>query len=76
MTCNELGGACDLEFRAETFDEMAEQGKKHGMEMFQSGDEAHLNAMKEMHGLMQDPSAMMEWFENKRNEFEGLPESE
>ena len=35
MTCNQLGGACDLEFHAETFDEMAQLSKQHGMEMFQ-----------------------------------------
>ena len=42
MTCNELGGACDLEFKAETFEEMAELSKNHGMEMFQKGDQPHL----------------------------------
>ena len=35
MSCKQLGGACDLEFRASTFEEMAELGKKHGMEMHQ-----------------------------------------
>ena len=39
MTCNQLGGDCDLEFHADTFDEIAEASKKHGMEMFQKGDE-------------------------------------
>lgn len=32
MTCNQLGGACDLEFHAITFEKIAEQSKKHGME--------------------------------------------
>ena len=35
MTCKQLGGACDKEFHANTFDEMAEMSKTHGMEMFQ-----------------------------------------
>jgi len=48
MTCEQLGGACDMEFHADTFDEMAEQSKKHGMKMFQAGDEGHLKAMNEM----------------------------
>lgn len=55
---------------------MAEQSKKHGMEMFQSGDERHLKAMNEMQELMQSPDAMNEWFENKRKEFETLPEND
>jgi len=74
MTCKQLGGACDKEFHAETFDEMAELSKKHGTEMHQKNDEAHLKVMKEMMELMKDPDAMKEWFEGKKKEFEALPE--
>jgi hypothetical protein len=42
MTCRQLGGACDMEFHANSFEEMAELSKNHGMDMFQKGDEAHL----------------------------------
>jgi len=73
MTCKQLGGACDLVFQAETFEEMAEMSKKHGTEMFQKGDSVHLQAMQEMRTLMQTPGAMKEWFDNKRKEFEALP---
>ena len=72
MTCNQLGGACDLEFHADSFEEMAEMSKKHGMEMFQKGDEAHLKAINEMQELMQSPEAMHEWFEDRRREFDAL----
>ena len=44
MTCKQLGGACDKEFHANSFEEMAELSKKHGMEMFQKGDKDHLEA--------------------------------
>lgn len=74
MKCNQLGGACDKEFHANTFEEMAEMSKQHGMEMFQRNDEAHLKAMKEMRSLMQDPETMETWFEARRREFESLPE--
>ena len=73
MTCKQLGGACELEFRADTFEEIAEMSKNHGMEMFQKGDEAHLTAMDAMKELMKDPSAMQEWFEARRKEFDSLP---
>lgn len=76
MTCNQLGGACNLEFHANTFEEMAELSKKHGMEMYQTGDEDHLKAMNEMQDLMKSPEQMNEWFENRRKEFEELPENE
>ncbi len=74
MTCKQLGGACDVEFHSDTFGEMAAQSKKHGMEMFQSGDKEHLKAMSKMQELMQLPDAMTQWFENKRKEFDALPE--
>ncbi len=74
MTCEQLGGACDKEFHAETFDEIAEQSKQHGMEMFQTQDEKHLGAMKSMMELMQDPQKLQEWIESKRKEFDALPD--
>ena len=73
MTCRQLGGACDKEFRADTFEEIAAMSKQHGMEMFQKGDEAHLKAMNDMQNLMQSPAAMNKWFESKRKEFDALP---
>lgn len=76
MTCKQLGGACDLEFHAETFEEMAELSKNHGTEMFKKGDKAHLEAMEKMKVLMKDPEAVETWFEVKREEFEDLFEDE
>ena len=74
MTCKQLGGACDQEFHAETFEEMAELSKAHGMEMFQKQDSQHLEAMQKIQELMKNPEAMTEWFENKRKEFDALAE--
>ncbi|MCH9048854.1 MAG: DUF1059 domain-containing protein [Proteobacteria bacterium] len=74
MTCKQLGGACDEVFHANSFDEIAEMSKKHGMEMFQQGDEEHRKAMNEMQELMKNPDAMKEWFETKRKEFDALLE--
>ncbi len=74
MTCKQLGGACDLEFRAETFDEMEQLSKSHGMEMFQKGDKPHLEAMQEMQKLMKSPDALTVWFEEKKKEFDALPD--
>jgi len=74
MTCKQLGGACDKEFHAHTFEEIAEMSKQHGMEMHQQNDEAHMKVMQEMMELMKNPEAMKEWFEGKKKEFDGLPE--
>jgi hypothetical protein len=75
MTCKQLGGACDKEFDAETFEEMVEMSKKHGMEMVEKGDEEHIKVMEEMRAGMSDPEKMREWVKNKQKEFEALPEN-
>lgn len=74
MTCKQLGGACEKVFAANTFEEIAELSKQHGMEMFQNKDEAHLKAMKEMQTLMKDKDAMQAWFNSKKQAFDDLPE--
>lgn len=75
MTCRQLGGACDHEFHANTFEEMAELSKQHGMEMFQKGDQDHINAMNDMQQLMKSTKDMNAWFEQKRKDFDNQPES-
>ena len=74
MTCRQLGGACDLEFHADTFEDMEAQSKQHGMEIFQQNDATHLAAMQKIRDMMQDPQAIEEWMQQRRREFEALPE--
>lgn len=71
MTCKQLGGACDKEFNAVTFDEMAEKSKNHGMEMAKIGDKDHLKAMAKMKDMSQED--MQKWFGKKKREFDALP---
>ncbi len=73
MTCKQLGGACDREFHAKTFEKMAELSKKHAHEMQQKGDEAHMKVMEKMKEKMKDPKAMEKWMANKKKEFDELP---
>ena len=77
MTCNQLGGACEKEFTANTFEEIKELSKQHGMEMFQKNDKAHLEAMNKMRTLMSsaDSDAMNNWMIGKSKEFDSLPEN-
>ena len=74
MTCNQLGGACEQSFSANSFEEMAGLSKSHGMEMYQAGDQPHLEAMEKMMALMQQPEGMQKWFDAKRAEFDALAE--
>lgn len=72
MTCKQLGGACDKEFQAATFEEIVEISKNHGMEMREDLD--HQKSMQEMIELMGNPDSMKEWMENKEKEFDALLE--
>lgn len=74
MTCKQLGGSCDKEFHAKTFEEIAEMSKKHGMEMYRKGDEEHIKAMKKMKEFMNSPEAMKKWMESRQKEFDASPE--
>ena len=74
MTCRQLGGACDQVFMADTFEEIKAMSKAHGLEMYHQKEAAHLEAMNKMRDLMKSPEAMTEWYNNKRKEFEALPD--
>lgn len=74
MTCKQLGGACDMEFHAETFEEMAKLSQDHGRDMKEANDQPHIDAMNEMMQKMQNPAEMEAWMEEKRKEFEALQE--
>ncbi len=76
MTCKQLGGACEKKFHANSFEELAEISKQHGMEMFQKGDSDHLEAMNKMQELMKSPEEMGKWMADKKRAFEALPEDE
>ena len=74
MTCKQLGGACEQTFSAATFEEMAGLSKEHWKEMFKKNDAAHLEAMRAMQLLMETPNAMQDWFKEKKQAFDALPE--
>jgi hypothetical protein len=74
MKCNQLGGACDHEFIATTFDEMAALSRQHAMEMYSKNDLPHVGAMEEMQFMMHEPGAIEKWFKKKEVEFNNSPE--
>ena len=73
MTCNQLGGACNQIFSANTFDEIAMMVSKHAREMVQQGDSAHIEAMNAMRNNMTSPESMNAWMDEKRKAFNNLP---
>ena len=71
MTCNQLGGACDLVFSGETFDELAAQSQQHGKEMFGANDGPHMEAMSKMMELMKS-GEIDSWMAALKAEFDSL----
>lgn len=74
MTCKQLGGACGECFQANTFEEITELSKQHGMAMFMQQDPEHMQAMIRIQAMLQDPIAVQTWLETKKNEFDALAE--
>ncbi|XPF93519.1 hypothetical protein ACM9HF_16045 [Colwellia sp. RE-S-Sl-9] len=74
MTCKQLGGACDKQFQGNTFEDIVELSKAHGMEMFQKQDPDHMEAMQRVMVMMQQPQAMQDFMEEKKKAFEALAE--
>jgi hypothetical protein len=48
LTCRDLGGPCDAEFAADSFEEIGKKSQAHVMEQMQKGDAAHLSAASSM----------------------------
>ena len=71
MTCKQLGGACELVFSGETFDDLASQSQQHGKEMYRANDGPHMAAMGTIMELMES-GEMESWMAARKAEFEAL----
>lgn len=74
MTCQQLGGPCDLAHRGSSADEVIKAQDKHLKDMAAAGDEAHLPARNAMKGRWKNPIAGMGWYRDVKKTFAGLPE--
>jgi hypothetical protein len=74
MTCKQLGGACDLQLRGETADDVIKAQDKHLNDVVAGGDAAHEQALKEMKGRWKHPIKGMGWYKNAKKEFAALPD--
>jgi len=72
MTCKKLHGVCDVEFTAETPDEMINKVKEHAMSV---NDEAHQKKMQEMASMPNDPESIKKWMDDFKVQFEAAPDA-
>jgi predicted small metal-binding protein len=74
MTCKQLGGPCEFEFRGDTADEVIKAQDRHLKDMVTGGDEAHEPALKEMKGRWKKPLSGMAWYRKAKRDFAALPD--
>ncbi len=75
MTCEQLGGACELALTGTTADEVILAQDKHLKEIVAAGDTGHATALQQMKGRWKRPIAGMGWYRQVKRDFAALPDS-
>lgn len=75
MTCNDLGGPCDLEFTGEDANEIIKAQDRHLREAVEAGSDEHQPALKDMKSRWRRPVGGMKWYRQVQRDFADLPES-
>jgi hypothetical protein len=73
MTCEQLGGPCDLSLRGSTADEAIKAQDSHLKERVAQGDDTHKSALASMKGRWKNPIAGMGWYRKVKRDFAALP---
>ena len=74
MTCQQLGGPCDLVHSGATADEVIKAQDQHLKDAVAAGDSTHEAARKAMKGRWRHPKASMGWYKGVKGTFAALPE--
>lgn len=74
LTCQQLGGPCDLRLSGETADDVIKAQDKHLKDAVRGGDHTHDAALQEMKGRWKHPVASMGWYRNTKKSFASLPD--
>ena len=74
MTCQQLGGPCDLEHRGETADDVIKAQDRHLKEREKEHDPTHQPARDDMSGRWKHPIKGMGWYKDTKKAFAALPE--
>lgn len=73
MTCQQLGGPCDLAHRGETHDDVINAQDQHLKAMEKAGDAAHQPARDEMKKRWRRPRKALGWYNEMKQTFAALP---
>jgi hypothetical protein len=72
LSCRDLGGPCDAELVAKTFEEMGNIGRQHPVEKIQARDEDHKLAADRM--TEATPERQNTMFAEFKRKFEAAPD--
>lgn len=75
MTCQDLGGPCDLVHSGETADEVIVAQDAHLKEREKAGDVAHQPARDDMKGRWRRPRKSLGWYNDVKKRFADLPDA-
>ncbi len=74
MTCQQLGGPCDLAHHGASADDVIKAQDQHLKDAVAAGDTTHNAAREDMKGRWRHPKKSMDWYRNVKATFAALPE--
>jgi len=74
MTCDQLGGPCDLAHQGASADVVIKAQDRHLKDAVAAGDGSHEHALADMKGRWKNPISGMGWYRRVKRDFAALPE--
>ncbi|GAB3660703.1 hypothetical protein GCM10027596_19800 [Nocardioides korecus] len=74
MTCQDLGGPCDLAHHGDSADAVIKAQDRHLKDAEKAGDATHQEARDAMKGRWRHPRQSMGWYKGVKESFAALPE--
>jgi predicted small metal-binding protein len=74
MTCQQLGGPCDLRLQGASADDVIKAQDRHLKDAVKAGDASHEQAHQDMKNRWRHPVASMGWYRDTKKAFAALPE--
>lgn len=75
MSCQQLGGPCQVEHRGETADDVIQAQDRHLLEAEQAGDGTHQQARDAMKGRWRRPKKSLDWYNGVKKAFADLSDA-
>ncbi len=72
MTCQALGGPCDLQHHGNSADEIIKSQDRHLKEAVKAGDSTHQHALEDMKSRWRHPKRSMGWYRDTKQSFAAL----